>query len=429
MRRRIYSPSIKVLSNTSGQGPIDAPRTPPHKRTICARRQWENEVRNSSRSNVDPFIVMDVMEAARKAEASGRDIVHMEVGQPGTPAPRGARAALAATLEESAMGYTVALGLPALRQRIAELYRDWYNLDLDPDRVIVTSGSSGAFLLAFSALFDEGARVGIGAPGYPSYRQILKALGLSAVDIPTSADNRYQPVPGDVAEYDLTGLMVASPANPTGTMLDHDAMRALIDASHAADAAFISDEIYHGIEYEAKAVSALEISDDVYVINSFSKYFSMTGWRVGWMVVPPDHVRVVERLAQNMFICAPHASQVAALAAMGCDDELQSNLAVYARNRQLLMEGLPKIGFKRIAPPDGAFYIYADVSDLTNDSLAFCAEILERAGVAVTPGADFDPTRGSKTLRFSYAQSSDAIQEALRRLANFMENRNDHATD
>jgi aspartate/methionine/tyrosine aminotransferase len=217
--------------------------------------------------------------------------------------------------------------------------------------------------------------------------------------------------------------MVASPANPTGTMLNRDAMAALIGATQEAGAAFISDEIYHGIEYEAKAVTALELTNDAYVINSFSKYFSMTGWRVGWMVVPEDHVRVVERLAQNMFICAPHASQVAALAAMDCEEELQANLAVYARNRQLMLEGLPKAGFSKIAPPDGAFYVYADVSELTQDSRAFAAEILEKAGVAVTPGLDFDPVRGATTLRFSYARSTADIEEGLSRLRSFMENR------
>ncbi|MDD9708592.1 aminotransferase class I/II-fold pyridoxal phosphate-dependent enzyme [Seohaeicola sp. SP36] len=377
-------------------------------------------MRNSRRGAVDPFIVMDVMEAARAAEAAGRHIIHMEVGQPGTPAPQGARDALARTMDSDALGYTVALGLPALRARIAQLYGEWYGVDLDPARVVVTSGSSGAFILAFTALFDSGDKVGIGAPGYPSYRQILRALGMQPVDLPTSAANRFQPVAADFAGMDLAGLMVASPANPTGTMLDKPALSALIHAAQGAGAAFISDEIYHGIEYEAKAVTALEVSDDVYVINSFSKYFSMTGWRVGWMVVPPDHVRIIERIAQNMFICPPHASQIAALAAMECTDELQANMAVYRENRRLMLEGLPKAGFDRIAPPDGAFYVYADVSHLTDDSRAFAAEILETAGVAVTPGLDFDPARGGGTLRFSYARATADIVEGLARLQKFM---------
>jgi len=377
-------------------------------------------MRNSTRSQVDPFIVMDVMEAARRAEAEGRHIIHMEVGQPGTPAPEGARAALAQAMDGDAMGYTVALGLPALRERIAGLYKSWYGLDISPERVVVTSGSSGAFILAFTALFDAGDRVGIGMPGYPSYRQILKALDLIPVEIETKAENRLQPVAQDLEGHDLQGLMVASPANPSGTMLVHAALAELIEAARAQGASFISDEIYHGIEYDSKAVSALEISDEVYVINSFSKYFSMTGWRVGWMVVPQDHVRTIERLAQNLFICPPHASQVAALAAMGCDEELQANLEVYKVNRQLMIDGLPKAGFDRIAPPDGAFYVYADVSHLTEDSRAFAAEILEKAGVAVTPGLDFDPKRGHGTIRFSYARATEDIREGLRRLAEFM---------
>ena len=377
-------------------------------------------MRNSTRGEVDPFIVMDVMEAARAAEAEGRHIIHMEVGQPGTAAPAAARAALAQAMEAVPLGYTVALGLPELRSRIAQLYGQWYGITLDPARVVVTPGSSGAFILAFSALFDAGQRVGIGAPGYPSYRQILKALDLQPVMLEAKAENRLQPVPADLEGQALDGLLVASPANPSGTMLDKTALAALIHATQAQGAAFISDEIYHGIEYEAKAVSALEISDDVYVINSFSKYFSMTGWRIGWMVVPPDHVRLIERLAQNLFICPPHASQVAALAAMDAHEELQRNMDVYRENRKLMLEGLPKAGFDRIAPPDGAFYVYADVSHLTQDSRQFCAEILEKAGVAVTPGLDFDAQRGHATLRFSYARSTADIREGLARLARFM---------
>jgi aspartate/methionine/tyrosine aminotransferase len=319
------------------------------------------------------------------------------------------------------MGYTVALGLPELRGKISELYGEWYDVDLDPNRVIVTSGSSAGFLLSFTSLFDTGDRVGIGAPGYPSYRQILKALDLTAVDIPTSSANKFQPHPSDFEDLSLNGLLVASPSNPTGTMLTRRELGALIEATERSEAAFISDEIYHGIEYETKAVSALEITNNCYVINSFSKYFSMTGWRVGWMVVPENHIRQVERLAQNMFICAPHASQVVALAAMECREELTAYQAVYQKNRRLMIEGLPKAGFDRIAPPDGAFYIYADISHLTSDSLSFAREILQEAGVAVTPGLDFDTQRGAGSLRFSYAGSSEDIQEGLHRLTQFMQ--------
>ena len=378
-------------------------------------------MKNSTRGAVDPFIVMDVMEAARQAEAAGRHIIHMEVGQPATPAPLGARNALRDSLNATAMGYTVALGLPELRGKISELYGEWYDVDLDPNRVIVTSGSSAGFLLSFTSLFDTGDRVGIGAPGYPSYRQILKALDLTAVDIPTSSANKFQPHPSDFEDLSLNGLLVASPSNPTGTMLTRRELGALIEATERSEAAFISDEIYHGIEYETKAVSALEITNNCYVINSFSKYFSMTGWRVGWMVVPENHIRQVERLAQNMFICAPHASQVVALAAMECREELTAYQAVYQKNRRLMIEGLPKAGFDRIAPPDGAFYIYADISHLTSDSLSFAREILQEAGVAVTPGLDFDTQRGAGSLRFSYAGSSEDIQEGLHRLTQFMQ--------
>jgi len=352
-------------------------------------------MRSSSRSDVDPFIVMDVMEAARQAEAAGRDIVHMEVGQPGTGAPAAARAALASDMERGALGYTVALGLPELRAKIAALYAEWYGISLNPERVIVTAGASGAFLLAFTALFDAGERVGLGEPGYPSYRQILRALSLEPVGLPTSNETRYQPVPAQISQ-DLAGLIIASPANPTGTMLDQTALAALAQKCAAQGTALISDEIYHGLHYETRATSALEVTDEVYVINSFSKYFSMTGWRLGWIVVPEDHIRIVERLAQNMFICAPHASQVAALGAMTPQGraELDAHIEVYRANRARLIAALAEIGLTKIAPADGAFYIYLDVSEFTDDSLSFASEILREAGVAVTPGLDFDATRG-----------------------------------
>ena len=377
-------------------------------------------MRQSTRGQVAPFIVMDVMEAARQAEAAGRHIIHMEVGQPSTPAPAAARAALAAALDQP-LGYTVALGLPALREAIAGLYLRWYGVDLDPARVVITPGSSGAFLLAFAALFDAGDRVAVGEPGYPSYRQILRAMSVEPVGMQTSANNRYQPVPEDIPA-DVQGVMLASPGNPSGTMLGRDALSALADRTRQIGAALISDEIYHGLSYGERCVSALEVTDDVVVINSFSKYFSMTGWRIGWMVVPPDMVRTMDRLAANMFICPPHASQLAALAALSPEGEAeaQANLAVYAENRRLMLDRLPAMGFTRIAPPDGAFYVYADVSDLTDDSAALAREILGQAGVAVTPGIDFDPVRGARTLRFSYAQSTADIAEGLDRLARWM---------
>lgn len=373
-------------------------------------------MRRSSRGQVDAFIVMDMVAEAARLEAEGRHIIHMEVGQPGSGAPAVAVEAVTAAMQSESLGYTMALGLPELRRGIADLYKRWYGVDLNPERVIVTSGSSGAFLLAFTALFEAGDRVGLGEPGYPSYRQILKALSLEPVGIATSAANRLQPVPADLEGVEMAGLIVASPGNPSGTMLSKAALADLISYAQARDIAFVSDEIYHGLHYGARGHSALEISDDVYVINSFSKYFSMTGWRVGWMVVPQDHLRTVERLAQNMFICAPHVAQIAALAALRAEPELEANRAVYAENRRLMLQGLPEAGFDKIAPPDGAFYIYADVSDLTEDSLAFARDILHKAGVAVTPGLDFDAKRGGQTLRFSYARATADIVEGLARL-------------
>jgi aspartate/methionine/tyrosine aminotransferase len=377
-------------------------------------------MRVSRRSAVDPFIVMDVMEAARAAEEAGRHIIHMEVGQPGTGAPAAARARLAAEMEAGPLGYTVALGRPDLRAAIAALYGEWYGLDLDPARVILTSGASGGFILAFSALFDAGDRVGLGEPCYPSYRQILTAMSLAPVGLRTDLDTRYQPTPDHLTD-DLAGLIVASPANPTGTMLGRPELAALSAACAGRDIALISDEIYHGLQYEGPAVSALEVTDDVYVINSFSKYFSMTGWRLGWMVVPPGHVRVVERLAQNMFICPAHASQIAALGALSPEGraELDAHRAVYATNRRILIDGLAAAGLTRVAPADGAFYLYLDVSHLTGDSLALSARILAEAGVAVTPGLDFDKSRGAGFLRLSYARSTPEIAEGVARLAAF----------
>lgn len=384
-------------------------------------------MKTSRRSQVDPFIVMDVMEAARLAEASGRHIIHMEVGQPSTPAPVLARKALEQAMSDDALGYTVALGLPELRAGIADLYQRWYGVGIDPSRVVVTSGSSAAFLLAFTALFDTGARVGVSEPGYPSYRQILRSQDLQPVGVPTDLDVGHLLQPADLAN-DLAGMIVASPANPTGAILSKDELAALIATCKDTDTAFISDEIYHGLHYENRATTALEISDDVYVINSFSKYFSMTGWRIGWMIVPEDHVRTVERLAQNMFICPPHASQIAALGALQAEEEMEAHRQVYAENRALMMAELPKAGFTRLSPSDGAFYVYADVCDLTDDSRALCAEILAEVGVAVTPGLDFDPRRGAGTVRFSYARATQDIVEGLSRLRRFGKNRGWSAT-
>ena len=379
-------------------------------------------MRKSNRGNVDPFIVMDVMENARKAEEKGEDIVHMEVGQPGTPAPIEAQRQLIEKMKNDSMGYTVALGIPELRKRISQLYGDWYNLDLNPDRIIITSGSSAGFILSFSSLFDAKDRVGICSPGYPSYRQILKAQDLETVLIETKFENNFQPFASDLKGLNLSGVLIASPANPTGSMLNYNQLESLILSSLEQNISFISDEIYHGIEYEKKATTALQITNQCYVINSFSKYFSMTGWRVGWMVVPEDHIRQIERLAQNMFICAPHASQIAALHALDCEDELKNNLDVYKENRKLMIKGLKDSGFSKISSPDGAFYIYADVSKFCNDSLEFANRVLKEAKVAITPGLDFDPNRGISTIRVSYARSTEDIKRGIDRLNIFMKN-------
>ena len=379
-------------------------------------------MRKSNRGNVDPFIVMDVMENARKAEEKGEDIVHMEVGQPGTPAPIEAQRQLIEKMKNDSMGYTVALGIPELRKRISQLYGDWYNLDLNPDRIIITSGSSAGFILSFSSLFDAKDRVGICSPGYPSYRQILKAQDLETVLIETKFENNFQPFASDLKGLNLSGVLIASPANPTGSMLNYNQLESLILSSLEQNISFISDEIYHGIEYEKKATTALQITNQCYVINSFSKYFSMTGWRVGWMVVPEDHIRQIERLAQNMFICAPHASQIAALHALDCEDELKNNLDVYKENRKLMIKGLKDSGFSKISSPDGAFYIYADVSKFCNDSLEFANRVLREAKVAITPGLDFDSKRGNSTIRFSYARSTEDIIKGLEKLNIFMKN-------
>ena len=377
-------------------------------------------MKNSARGSVDPFIVMDVMEAASKIEKAGHDVIHLEVGQPGTSAPILAKESVIDSLSASTLGYTVALGIPELRKKIAELYWHWYKVKVDPQRIIVTPGSSGAFILAFTGLFDVGDSVGIGSPGYPSYRQILKALSLNTVTIKALSDNKFQPVSTDVINNKLDGLLVASPANPTGSMLNRDELEKLMAACKKKETAFISDEIYHGIEYETRAVSALEVSDDCFVINSFSKYFSMTGWRLGWIVVPNKHIRQFERLAQNMFICAPHISQIAALGALDAHHELNQNVETYKTNRAILAEQLPKLGLANFAPPDGAFYFYVDVSEYTDNSVNFANEILDEVNVAVTPGIDFDPDRGLKTIRLSYACSTPDLKEGLRRLNNFM---------
>ncbi|HEX9768497.1 MAG TPA: aminotransferase class I/II-fold pyridoxal phosphate-dependent enzyme [Kiloniellales bacterium] len=370
------------------------------------------------RGLVPPFIVMDVLRAANEREAAGEEVLHLEVGQPGTPAPAAVRAAAKAALADARLGYTDALGVRSLRARIARSYAELYGVTLDPRRVIVTTGSSGGFLLAFLASFEPGDRVALAAPGYPAYRNILSTLGVEPVLLPCDLAHRFQPTVEllDQVAPPLDGLILASPSNPTGTMLGRAALSDLVDYCAARGVRLVSDEIYHGIAYEAPAVSALELTGEVIVINSFSKYYSMTGWRLGWMVLPEDLLRPVECLAQNLFISPPTLSQIAAEVAFDCREELDGYVAAYARNRALLLEALPKAGFDRLAPADGAFYLYADVSRLTNDSQDFCRRMLAETGVAITPGIDFDPERGHQFVRFSFAGLEAEMAQAAARL-------------
>lgn len=372
------------------------------------------------RGQIPPFIVMDVMRAANAREAAGEDVLHLEVGQPDTGAPRGVIEAARRALDSDRLGYTEAFGIPPLRERIARHYRDFYDLSVPVERIVVTTGSSGGFILAFLAAFEAGDRVALASPGYPAYRNILQALGVQVVNIETGPETRFQPSAELVEKAAdagrLDGLIVASPSNPAGTMVPTAAFKALADGCRAAGIRLISDEIYHGISYDAPADSALAFADRPVIINSFSKYFSMTGWRLGWMVVPEDLLRAVECLAQNFYISPPTLSQWAAVAAFDCHQELKANVARYAVNRRLLLERLPAAGFDRLAPADGAFYIYANVSRMTNDSVDFCRRMLLETGVATTPGIDFDPGRGRAYVRFSFAGATADMELAVQRL-------------
>lgn len=379
----------------------------------------------SRRSNVAPFLAMDVMEAARRAEEGGARVAHLEVGQPGTPAPRAAReAAMRALADGDSLGYTVALGMPALRARLSRMYAEVHGLDVPAERIVITTGSSAGFLLAFLTLFDAGARLALADPGYPSYRNILSSVDIEPVRLEAGLATGYQPDPALLAEARaggrIDGLLFASPANPTGTALSREALAALIADCRAHGTAMISDEIYDRLWYSEKPVSALALTDEAFVINSFSKYYCMTGWRIGWMVVPPGMVRTVERLAQNHFICPPHISQVAALAALDAEEELAGHLEVYRRNRALLLDTLPRLGFRGFAPADGAFYLYADVGALTNDSADFARRMLDEAQVAAVPGTDFDPVRGRGTMRFSFAGSAETVERAAESLTRWL---------
>lgn len=376
----------------------------------------------AKRGTIPPFIVMDVLRAANEREAKGEGVLHLEVGQPGTSAPAPVLAAAAAALEDDLLGYTEALGLPGLRSRIAKHYQETYGIEVDPGRVVATTGSSGGFVLAFLAAFDAGDRVALASPGYPAYRNILKSLGIEDVDLQVGPETNFQPTPELIeralkeSSRAIDGLIVASPSNPTGTMIHAAELEALYGFCRDQGIRLISDEIYHGITYKDPAETALRFGDEAIVVNSFSKYFSMTGWRLGWMVVPEDLIRSVECLQQNLFISPPTLSQHAGIKVFDCRDDLDGLVARYAENRALLLERLPLAGFETLAPAEGAFYIYADIAHMTNDSEEFCRRMLVETGVAATPGVDFDPGRGNRFMRFSFAGEHAVMAEAADRL-------------
>ncbi len=378
-------------------------------------------LRASRRGLVPPFIAMDVLRAANEREAAGADVIHLEVGQPGSPAPEPVLEAARRALASERIGYTDALGIARLREAIAASYQAQYGIAVDPDEVVVTTGSSAAFQLAFLAAFEPGDRVGLAVPGYPAYRNILTALGIEPVLIAVGENAHYQPTPELLADAgSLDGLIVASPANPTGTMIGAADLARLTGYCGDHGIRLVSDEIYHGITYETAATTARAHGREAIIINSFSKYYSMTGWRLGWMLVPPDLARSVECLAQNFYISPPALSQIAALPVFGCRAELDGHVARYRVNRDLLIRTLSAAGLTRFAPAEGAFYLYVDISRLTRYSEDFCRRLLTETGVAVTPGLDFDPIDGGGWVRLSFAGSTEDIAEAAHRLTGWL---------
>jgi aspartate/methionine/tyrosine aminotransferase len=370
----------------------------------------------SDRSSIEPFYVMEVMKAAAERDLTHGDCIHLEVGQPSTPAPEAVIAAAQRALVEERLGYTAAFGIPELRERIALHIRDTYDVSVQADEVAVTSGASAGCLLTFLAIFDPGARVGISEPGYAAYRNMVEALGGELVGIPVGAETRYVLTPQLLdAAGPMKALIVASPSNPTGTAMTPDELAAVARWCDRTGTRMISDEIYHGISYGVETPTARQFSDSAIIVQSFSKYFSMTGWRLGWLVLPQDLHDAVERLAQNLFISPPALSQRAAMAAFDGTEELERNVARFATSRAIVMQGLDEIGLP-YAPPDGAFYVYADISSLSDDSRVLSARWLEELGVAVTPGTDFDPKEGHRFVRVSYSESPEDIAEAMRRI-------------
>jgi aspartate/methionine/tyrosine aminotransferase len=382
-------------------------------------------LRPSRRGAVPPFIAMDVLRAATLREAQGAAVIHLEVGQPGAAAPLAVREAARQALKHGQIGYTDALGIAPLRQAIAAHYRAQYGAAVAPEEVVVTTGSSAAFLLAFLAAFEPGDRVGLAVPGYPAYRNILSALGLEPVLIEVGENSHYQPTAEGIAAASgrLDGLVVASPANPTGTMIGAGDLARLAAFCRDRQIRLVSDEIYHGITYETAAATARAFGPETIVVNSFSKYYCMTGWRLGWMLVPPDLARSVECLAQNFYISPPALSQLAAVPAFACRAELDGHVARYRTNRDILIAAMTAAGLSRFAPAEGAFYLYVDVSELTRDSEPLCRRLLAETGVAITPGRDFDPLFGGRWVRLSFAGATDQVAEAARRMTDWLQHR------
>ncbi len=378
------------------------------------------EISPSLRSNIDSFIAMDVVASAEQLSRQGEDIISMAVGQPGAPAPRSARDAATRQIESGSIGYTSAPGIEELRTRIASHYSEKYQVEINPQRIFATTGSSAGFVLAFLSMFDEGARIAVPSPGYPAYRNIIRALSMVPVEIETGPQSRWtlnvRLLEQAHEKEKLNGILFANPNNPNGTMLERESFAALLKCAEALGIRFISDEIYHGLTYTMKEACALEFVDDAIVINSFSKYYCMTGWRIGWMIVPDAMIRTIGRLQQNLFICAPEISQIAAQAAFDGIEEMESVRQTYIDNRQLFLERLPKLGITEIQPIDGAFYAYGNISPLSDNSMELANEILDQCGVALTPGLDFDLKRGESWMRFSFAGNHQRMSEGFDRL-------------
>ena len=377
----------------------------------------------SERSKMPPFMAMDVMRHAAELDSKGHDIVHLEVGQPSSSAPQPVINALVNSMvDQKSHGYSVALGIAELRQRIAEHYREWYQIDLDPTRVAVTVGSSTGFALSFMSAFDVGDRIAIPNPGYPAYRNLMLGMGLEPVILPAGLEEGWLPRLQDIENWDRLpdGLMIASPHNPTGVVIPDKDLKEICEWCNTNGVRLISDEIYHGLSYTGRCETALKFTDSAIIINSLSKYFSMTGWRIGWMILPNQLTSVAEKLAQNLYISAPTPNQIASVKAFDCSEELDQHVERYKENRQILLSGLPAELLGKAAPCDGAFYIYADISALTDDSIGFAKELLAKTGVATTPGVDFDPINGHLYLRLSFAGSTQAMHEAVKRINMFV---------